>query len=462
MQSRPHGATTGHPQVNGFLHRLPPSNQALSHAHLPLSRLHGSDTRENAASASAVGDANAPPTEPSPTQNYAHPPRPLEPSNIARTAATAGLYGALQAQDTMLPPTGIQTVGLDGSGMLNAGSNSQPAVTAAAGSSTKPFRCTEPGCEAVFGQKGSLTRHLKNRHSSNCRPHACDLCPKTFSEKWTLNVHRRNVHLKLKAHHCPHCSKSFGEKWNLRKHVNVVHLQVKPFSCPICNRAFGYKGDMVKHVAELHSTSSTLRPYVCEVEGCGVKFARMRYLRRHQNLTHKDMALSRARDVPGASLTIQKRGAQGMRQGLVPTNGESGERIRMQGVVRSTVNDRHESKPSVADTDLDDEGDDDDDDDDDAPTTNEGVDGVESDTLSATTPDMLRAVGVALSPMNLPPSAGSAHVRGQSSHTRMHAGLDAAIARRGVPESSSLAFFADVASSGPGADASMPSGTVLR
>lgn len=154
-------------------------------------------------------------------------------------------------------------------------------------SQSKPFHCTREGCNAVFGQKGSLTRHLKNRHSSNCKPHACDLCPKTFSEKWTLNVHRRNVHLKLKAHQCPHCSKSFGEKWNLRKHINVVHLLVKPFSCPTCRRAFGYKGDMVKHVAELHSSSTAQRPFVCEAEGCGVKFARMRYLRRHQNLNHK-------------------------------------------------------------------------------------------------------------------------------------------------------------------------------
>lgn len=154
-------------------------------------------------------------------------------------------------------------------------------------SAVKPFHCPFHDCDAVFGQKGSLTRHLKNRHSSNCRPHACDLCSKTFSEKWTLNVHRRNVHLKLKAHHCPKCNKSFGEKWNLRKHINVVHLLVKPFSCPTCRRAFGYKGDMVKHVAELHSSSTAQRPFVCEAEGCGVKFARMRYLRRHQNLNHK-------------------------------------------------------------------------------------------------------------------------------------------------------------------------------
>jgi uncharacterized C2H2 Zn-finger protein len=169
------------------------------------------------------------------------------------------------------------------------GNKNESATVADGGHSGKIFQCTVPGCDATFGQKGSLTRHVKNRHSLNCRPHSCDQCSKSFSEKWTLNVHRRNVHLKLKAHNCPQCNKSFGEKWNLRKHVNVVHLHVKPFSCHICDRAFGYKGDMVKHVAELHSSSSALRPFICDAPGCGVKFARMRYLRRHQNLTHKDM-----------------------------------------------------------------------------------------------------------------------------------------------------------------------------
>jgi hypothetical protein len=154
----------------------------------------------------------------------------------------------------------------------------------------QPHRCSVAGCDSKFGQRGSLTRHLKNKHTANPRTHACPHCPSRFSERWTLNVHVRNVHLKIKAHKCPYteCAArpGFSELWNLRKHISIVHLLNRPFPCPHCKRFFGYKGDMKKHVDELHTSSSEARPYICQVPGCAVKFARMRYLRRHQNLNH--------------------------------------------------------------------------------------------------------------------------------------------------------------------------------
>lgn len=157
----------------------------------------------------------------------------------------------------------------------------------------KPFRCTIEGCNATFGQKGSLTRHVKSRHEK-LRPHTCDLCQKSFSALWTLRVHQRNVHLKSKPHKCHICDKSFGELFNKSKHIAIVHEGKRPFSCPICSRAFGYKGDMRKHVMELHE--QTGRPFQCMVPTCGVKFARKRYLRRHENLSHKGDPLLARRD----------------------------------------------------------------------------------------------------------------------------------------------------------------------
>lgn len=148
----------------------------------------------------------------------------------------------------------------------------------------KRFLCPFPACAVRFGQKGSLTRHIRSRHEQR-RPHACNRCEKSFSEKWTLDVHVRNVHLKQQPHACATCGKCFGERWNLQKHINVVHKRIKPFRCGVCDRAFGYKGDMRKHVNELHRTPG--RPFRCEEPGCGVNFARLRYLRRHQNTAHR-------------------------------------------------------------------------------------------------------------------------------------------------------------------------------
>lgn len=155
----------------------------------------------------------------------------------------------------------------------------------------KRFLCPFPACAVRFGQKGSLTRHIRSRHEHR-RPHACGHCTKSFSEKWTLDVHVRNVHLKQQPHACATCGKCFGERWNLQKHINVVHKRIKPFRCGICDRAFGYKGDMRKHVNELHRTPG--RPFRCEEPGCGVNFARLRYLRRHQNTAHQGEGLGEA------------------------------------------------------------------------------------------------------------------------------------------------------------------------
>ena len=44
---------------------------------------------------------------------------------------------------------------------------------------------------------------------------------------------------------------------------------------------------MRKHVMELHVQDG--RPFKCTVPSCGVKFARLRYLRRHQNLSHRGL-----------------------------------------------------------------------------------------------------------------------------------------------------------------------------
>lgn len=165
---------------------------------------------------------------------------------------------------------------------------------------TKPFRCNFERCDATFGQKGSLTRHVKSRHEK-LRPHACDLCQKSFSALWTLRVHQRNVHLKSKPHKCHLCDKSFGELFNKSKHIAIVHEGKRPFSCPICSRAFGYKGDMRKHVLELHEQSG--RPFQCMVPSCGVKFARKRYLRRHENLSHKGQTGLSTRELPSSPVT---------------------------------------------------------------------------------------------------------------------------------------------------------------
>lgn len=53
----------------------------------------------------------------------------------------------------------------------------------------KPYKCNT--CGTSFGQPGSLIRHISAVHHKR-KDHACDHpgCGKSFSERWTLQVHR--------------------------------------------------------------------------------------------------------------------------------------------------------------------------------------------------------------------------------------------------------------------------------
>ena len=247
----------------------PPSEPGGSHSPVGVMGYNADDALQRQILAATKPSTAQPP----PITSTSPPPQPLPPSSAATTITTQSTISTtpplrLAAPPLQLAPTPQPT----------------PLTPTASNTNVKKYVCLEPGCGSEFGQKGSLTRHQKSRHEGR-RPHACSQCSKRFSEKWTLNVHERNVHQKRKPHACPQCSKRFGERWNLRKHVNVVHRNIKPYACPQCGRAFGYKGDMRKHVMELHVQDG--RPFQCPVPSCGVKFARLRYLRRHQNLSHR-------------------------------------------------------------------------------------------------------------------------------------------------------------------------------
>lgn len=209
-------------------------------------------------------------------------------------------HSSQEDQETTDDPSQLSLVATAAASLAALSSNFLADVRQRAGSQEgtakrdgKPFCCAYNGCDATFGQKGSLTRHVRSRHEK-LRPHTCPLCRKSFSALWTLRVHQRNVHLKSKPHKCHLCDKSFGELFNKSKHIAIVHEGKRPYACPICSRAFGYKGDMRKHVLELHEQSG--RPFQCVIPSCGVKFARKRYLRRHENLSHRGHPMLANRD----------------------------------------------------------------------------------------------------------------------------------------------------------------------
>lgn len=52
----------------------------------------------------------------------------------------------------------------------------------------KPFKCSFPGCDAGFSQKGNRDRH-ENSHLG-IKKFKCDVCDKTFSNGTNLRKHK--------------------------------------------------------------------------------------------------------------------------------------------------------------------------------------------------------------------------------------------------------------------------------
>lgn len=128
-------------------------------------------------------------------------------------------------------------------------------------------------CGKRFGTAATLKLHELTH--TNERPHACDLCDKTFSLVNNLNVHKKNVHYGVRSHRCDECGKRFACKRNLQYHLGT-HKTDKPYTCNKCNKSFPQKENLLRHQKVIHSET---RLHVCEV--CDRSFSNSSNLKRH-------------------------------------------------------------------------------------------------------------------------------------------------------------------------------------
>lgn len=139
----------------------------------------------------------------------------------------------------------------------------------------KSYLCST--CGKSFTTKHSLAEHT-NAHTG-VKPHVCEHCGKSFSYESALRDHRY-THTDAKHFWCSHCQKGFSQRSGLKMHMRI-HRQHKMFVCTECDRGFTQKQALQRH-ERVHKGE---KPFVCK--HCNRFFTDASIIRRHLILVHK-------------------------------------------------------------------------------------------------------------------------------------------------------------------------------
>lgn len=133
-------------------------------------------------------------------------------------------------------------------------------------------------CFKKFSTSEKLDHHLVNHHHVRndrnvYKPHQCDDCPKSYTTKANLVLHRA-VHSGIKPFTCEICKRGFYKKSSLSTHMSI-HTGIREHLCTVCNRTFTSANILQQH----KRTHSDVRRFICSV--CSKGFHTSNDLRVH-------------------------------------------------------------------------------------------------------------------------------------------------------------------------------------
>ncbi|XP_066254819.1 zinc finger protein 431-like [Euwallacea similis] len=134
----------------------------------------------------------------------------------------------------------------------------------------KPTKCEF--CKKEFEKPRNLQEHIRVQHTNDGLDNKCNICEKTFINRFLLHNH---IKTHDKCFKCTNCDMTFASRYNLQLH-SVTHTNERNYKCSICSKSYTSKVSLKNHT----SVHCDERPYVCNQ--CGKTFKNNRRLYVHK------------------------------------------------------------------------------------------------------------------------------------------------------------------------------------